>query len=239
MKTYLALAITMLLPVLLPGCATLPRPLPPPVHVSMAEPTAEAKSPVAAISSAREENSRAEEHAAVLSVQLATARENLEATNQSFNTVIKEVQRLRDQRSASENELIQLYDAMVAQEKRSLGLAKDLIAAEVSLADERKLRKSVTVTLGDVERSAVAKDAEAKRLREQLADAARANNELLIHAETNAATAQATAGAVDKLRGESAYKTKLLTGIGVAFALYLLMSLAAIAILIKSRLSIL
>lgn len=144
-----------------PSAPPLPSPtvMPKPVQAASATP---------ALDSARKASADADLEAARARDSLAKAKASLSDINSAWKATTAEADRLRKQKSASELELIALYNQMVEQEKRSNVLVSEMATTEAALLNEKNLRAEVTTKLGDAERLVIKKDAEADELRRLL-----------------------------------------------------------------------
>ena len=117
----------------------------------------------------------ARQHSAKADIEAARARDAVERTkggieevNAAMNAAVGEANRLRKQKRATENELLALYNRLVAQEKRMRVLVDDIIDAEAALISERDLRQKVSAKLSEAEKLNAAKEAENAELRRLL-----------------------------------------------------------------------
>ena len=185
-----------------PKRATIVR-LPPASQQPSAQPT---------VSEARRLSSEADAKGALAADQVSRAGKGMRETQQEMQQLVETTLRLRQQKAASESDLLKLYNRLVEQEKRMRMLVSDISDAETSLASERNMRQLVSVKLSEAEALIAAKDAEALQLRDQLTymnDVAEATRKM---ADDNAALAGKESARADRVAGESAFKGRLLLG---------------------------
>lgn len=197
-------------------------------------PAAKQQSAQPAVSEARRLTGEAATQGARAADQVSRAGKGLQATQREMQQLVETAARLRQQKAASENDLLQLYNKLVEQEKRMTLLVMDIGEAEVSLADALTKVQQVSVKLSDAEALVAAKDAEAMQLRDQLIymnDVAEAQRQM---ADQNATLASKESARADRVTGESKLKTKLLIGTGSL----LLVTIFVIVLLVRSRLPI-
>lgn len=196
MKTWLYTVLTC---ALIASCVK-PTPTPPPVVKADRPPVN--VSAVTSVDDARVALQNAEAEAEKTRNSLDKARENLAKANSSLKETVAQAAKLATQKTATEGELLDLYNRMVEQEKAYTDLTRDFDATKVSLAAERSARAQIATRLSETERKVVAKDAEAAELR-RLLDTSERTAEL--NAAAVAAERKAAAQAVttaDRLRGE-------------------------------------
>ncbi len=134
---------------------------------------------------------------------LDRTQENLAKANSSLRSTIEQTARLVTQKSATEAELIDLYNRMVAQEKAYTDLTKDFDATKASLLAEKTARTALAAKLTEAERKAATKDAEAAELR-RLLDTSERNTAATAAALDRAAKIAADAkAAADSLEGQN------------------------------------
>lgn len=145
---------------------------------------------------------------------LDRAQDNLNKANTSLRATVEQASKLAKQKSATEAELVDLYNRMVEQEKAYLDLTKDFDATTASLAAERALRTQITAKLSEAERKAAVKDSEASELRRLLDTSERtaaATDKAMRDYQTAAADAVAKA---DSLKGQNKllFRALMVTG---------------------------
>ena len=172
---------------------------PPPVTVSSKPPVV--ASAVTSVDEARVALKAAEDEAEKTRANLEKTRENLAKANSSLRSTVEQAAKLAKQKSATEIELVDLYNRMVEQEKAYTDLTRDFDTTKTSLAAERAARGQLAAKLTEAERKAALKDAEAAELRRLLdtSESVAALNAKAAQTERQAA-ADATAKA-DTLRG--------------------------------------
>lgn len=180
---------------------------------------------------ARRLASAADIHGARAADRVGSAKSGLGESHTEIQSLVTEVMRLRKQKTASENELLALYNRLVEQEKKTRLLVKDITEAETALMQERELRAQVSDKLAEAEQQVAAKDAEATQLRGQLSHSESVADAYAKSADDNARLAQREAGRADRAEGGSKLKTKIIVGLSLA----LLASLVGIYFLSKKR----
>lgn len=220
------LLITMSLLVLL-QCA--PRITPVPSRVRVV-PAAEQRSASPALTDARKNSSKADAHNAVAASKIGGAKSGMQESHTEMRSLVTEVGRLKIQRKADANELLDLYNRLVAQEKKFLLTIQDLDAAEVALAEERTLRKRADESVLAAEVLVHARDAEAAQLRIQLAHSEQVADSYEAASTRNAQLAAEAKAKADKSAGVISILTKFLVGVSIA----LLLSLVANALLFRA-----
>lgn len=179
-------------------------------------------------------SNEADVQAALAADQIARAGKGMRETQQDMQELVAQADKLRQQKAASESDLIKLYNRLVEQEKRVRVLVADITGAEASLASERNMRRAVSVKLSEAEALIAAKDAEAQQLRDQLIymnDVAEATRKM---ADDNATLAGRESARADKVAGEASLVTKLLVGTGGL----LLLAVLVIFLLVRAKLPI-
>lgn len=120
------------------------------------------------LDAARQASARADLVAGLARASVARAKLGLEETSASLRDAVAEANRLRQQKHATESELITLYNHLLEQERRTKILVSDIIDAEASLIHEKNLRQEVSDRLAESEKLAAAKDNENAELRRLL-----------------------------------------------------------------------
>lgn len=138
--------------------------------------------------------SEADTQSAITEERVSRAKNAADEAKARMKTALEEADRLRKQKTASENELVALYNQLVAQDQKMGVLLIDLTGAQSSLAAERKLRKEANDLLADARAKVAARDAETALLRSQL-DQANAQAETYFTSAKQAADAQAKSAA--------------------------------------------
>lgn len=180
----------------------------------------------------RQLSADADAQSALTAEKVRRAGSNTKVIRQEMQQLVEEADRLRQQKTATENELLSLYNSLVEQEKRMRVLVVDISEAEASLTSERAMRKQVSSKLSEAEVLISAKDAEAQQLRDQLAYVSDVADAARKMADDNATLASRESARADKVAGESSLKTKLLVGTGGL----LLLSVLAIFLLVRAKL---
>ncbi len=221
---FCLLAVATCAPIGKPQRATIVR-LPPATHQPSAQPS---------VADARRLSSEADAQSAIAADQVSRAGKGMKETQQEMQQLVETTMRLRQQKAASESDLLKLYNRLVEQEKRMRMLVSDISDAETSLASERNMRQQVSVKLSEAEALIAAKDAEALQLRDQLVymnDVAEAARKM---ADDNAALAGKESARADSATGASNLKTRLLLGTGGL----LLLACGVIFLLVRTKLPI-
>lgn len=213
-------------------CATAPAPkrdvvvrLPPARQATSAQP---------AVSEARRLSGAADIKSALAAAQVSRAGKGMQETQREMQQLVETTMRLRQQKAASESDLIKLYNRLVEQEKRMRVLVADISDAEATLLSERNMRQLVSVKLSEAEALIAAKDAEAHQLRDQLTymnDVAEAQKRM---ADDNAALASKESARANRVAGESDFKGRLL----IATVGLLLVAGLIIFLLVRTKLPI-
>lgn len=152
--------------VFLGSCAPSPRAVVvPPVNQT---PAAVATSPMPVLEEARRSHQAADAEGARAIEKVSNAGRAAQDANTAMQSLVAEAKRLREQKSATEEQLLDFYNQLVAQEKRSRVLVAELASASQSLDSERALRAAVSSRLSETEILVAAKDSEARELRDQL-----------------------------------------------------------------------
>jgi CHASE3 domain sensor protein len=146
--------------------------------------------------------------------------------------LVDATQKLHQQKIASENDLLELYNQLVKQEQRVSLLVLDIGEAEAALISERTMRQQVSAKLSEIEALTRAKDAEATQLRDQLTHVSNVAEAQKLMADANAGMAGKESQRADRLAGASALKTKLLIATGGL----LLLACVIIILLIRAKL---
>lgn len=215
------LLVCMALLVLL-QCAPQPTPVPLRVRVVPAN-VQQSASPK--LSDARRDSSKADKHNAAATVHLGGAKSGMQESQTEMQSLVSEVSRLKAQKRASENELLALYNRLVAQDRRASVILQNLTAAEVSLAEERTLRRKADESVIAAESLVHAKDAEAAQLRSQLAHAEQISDSYEQAATRNAELAAKSKADADKAAGVISLLTKFLIGVSIALVISIVTNL--------------
>lgn len=175
-------------------------------------PAAAQPSAVPTLEHARRMSAQADLHAHSASARVSSAKSGLGDAHSAIQSLTGEVERLHRQKSASENELLALYNRLVEQEKRFAILVSDLTDAEIALEQERALRQQAAESLVKAESMIHAKEAEATQLRGQLDHAEQVADAYSSAAERNARLAAAESSRADQLKGQLKTITWMLVG---------------------------
>ena len=197
-------------------------------------PAAQKQSAQPTVSEARRLSGEADTQGALAAAQVSRVGNGLQETQREMQLLVETTRQLRQQKVVNENDLLQLYNRLVDQEKRMHVLVADISSAELSLASERSMRKLASVKLSEAETLITAKDAEAAQLRDQLTymnDVAEAQKRM---ADDNAALVSKESARADRVAGESAFKGRLL----IVTAGLLLLAVFIIILLVKTKLPI-
>jgi len=173
-------------------------PIPP--HAPVVKPAAAKPSPGPLVDEAGKKGNEADAQAAITAVKLSDANTNAATAQAQMREALAEVERLRKQKSASENELLALYNRLVGQDKQLGVMMADISSARDSLEQERKLRQEANSLLSKARQQIEDKDNEVSLVRFQLdlasqdaktnADIARRLNDQLVKARSQASTAE-------------------------------------------------
>jgi hypothetical protein len=166
--------------------------------------------------------------------RIERAGKGAKETRDEMQKLIDTALRLRQQKAANENDLLELYNQLVKQEQRTALLVLDISSVELALASERTMRNQVSSKLSQIEALARAKDAEGAQLRDQLthaSDVAEAQKQMAQH---NANLVGKESQRADRLAGESSLKTKLLIATGGL----LLLAVVTIILLLRAKLAL-
>lgn len=187
-----------------------------------------------AVSEARRLSDAANIQSALAAEQVSRASKGVRETQREMQRLVETTTRLRQQKTVSENELLQLYLRIVEQEKRTRLLVTAISDAESTLAAERGLRAQVGAKLIEAEALVVSKEAEAAQLRAQLVHVSDVLDDQKRLADANADLASKAAARASELEGASDLKTKLLIGT----VCLLVVAGLVIILLIRTRLPI-
>lgn len=160
--------------------------------ITPVKPKAPAESVSAAPTADKVERKTAEadSQSAVTEERVARAKSAADEAKAKMRTAVEEADRLRKQKSASENELLNLYNQLVAQDQKMGSLLTDLTGAQSSLFTERKLRKEASDLLALTRVQIAERDAETTMLRAQLAQANAQTDECYKNAQAAADSLQ-------------------------------------------------
>jgi hypothetical protein len=184
------------------------------------------------VEDARKISDAANTQAALAADRVERAGKGAKEARDEMQKLIDTALKLRQQKAAKENDLLELYNRLVGQEQRVRVLVADISSAELALTSERTMRSQVSSKLSQIEALVRAKDAETNQLRDQLSyasDVAEAQKQMAQH---NASLVGKESQRADRLAGESTLKTKLLIGTGGL----LLLACVLIILLVRSKL---
>ena len=180
----------------------------------------------------REKTREADDANARTTEKIKQVKVNLKDTHVELQSILLDVDVLLKKTFATENDLLEHWNSLVAHEKRFSILMEDMDRATEMLEVERVLRAEVNSRLSETEAQIRAKDAEADQLRSQLSNEQRATQAAAeqaaayrdeaahnkqLHSDAVAATA--------KVKGGSDLKTKFLIGLGLALVVSIIMNL--------------
>jgi chromosome segregation ATPase len=134
------------------------------------------------------------------------------------------VTKLREQATASVEELEELYDRVFAAEKQINSLVTRLENVQGDLKKEKELRKEANEKLSEASELIAAKDVEADQLRQQLEDQKATTLELEANAKENFETAQKAESKASRLQGQKQLLIKVLIGVGITLAISLVVN---------------
>jgi hypothetical protein len=176
----------------------------PRAKVIAAAPTASA---VPAIEESRKLAAKADIHGASAAGKVKAAKSGATDAAAQNQSLIAEVDRLRKLKTATESDLLMIYNRLIEQERKFAIMVSDLTSAENDLAAERALREDAVTALVQAQAKATSKDMEAAQLRSQLIqEAANADSykaaadQHAAASASNAAKANASEGTITTLR---------------------------------------
>lgn len=180
----------------------------------------------------REKSKEADDANARTTEKIKQVKINLGDTHVALQGILLDVDVLLKKTFATENDLLEHWNNLVAHEKRFSILMEDMEKATEMLEVERVLRAEVNSRLSETEAQIRAKDAEAEHLRSQLTHEQRATQ---VAAEQAAGYRDEAAhnkqlhsdavAAAAKVKGGSDLKTKFLIGLGLALIVSIIMNL--------------
>jgi hypothetical protein len=168
MKTLTVCKWSLIVVVLALLTACFPKPSEPIVNPVKPKAPARTESAAGTAEQASRKSSEADSQSAVTEERVARARSAADDAKAKMKTALEEADRLRKQKSASENELLNLYNQLVAQDQKVGSILTDLTSAQTSLATERRLRKEANDLMTDMRSKIAIRDAETVMLRAQL-----------------------------------------------------------------------
>lgn len=176
-----------------------------------------------AVDQAGKKSSEADTQSALTEERINRAKVVADDAKARMKTALDEADRLRKQKTASENELVALYNQLVAQDQKMGSIIQDLSSAQSSLTTERKLRKEANDLLADARTKIAARDAETSMLRAQL-DQSNAQAEAYFN------SAKASADALEKAQVKAAAaEGRITTWFRIAMALLALFVFSLLA----------
>ncbi len=194
-----AVAFATLLFLLLVHCAPSVPPVPPRAKLA---PAARQPSAIPSIEAARKLGTEADSRSASAYGKVGTAKSGMQESHAEIQSLASEVERLHKQKTAGENELLALYNRLVAQERKFAVMVSDLVAAQNDLDAERALRLQQTQETIKAQQLATAKEAEATQ------NATRADFlEAEVDAYQKSANQHAAANAANAARADKAAGT--------------------------------
>lgn len=215
---------------LLTGCQTIDPEAPPGKPTVTAAPrTPSAREP---IWDARRITRDADRHRDAARTELGTATDRLtQYRDNDYRQLQSLVTRMRDNASATAEELEELYERVFAAEGRIKALLDRLKVITDELAAERELRQQADDKLVEAQGKIAAKEQEADQLRQQFDDMKVTADAFEANAQKNHEAALAAKGEVDKERG----KKELIIQVLVVVSIALLISLAFNYVQFRSR----
>lgn len=168
----------------------------PPSPVPKAVPVAES---VSAVRSATEEVARSGERA---EVKVAAAVREAATLREGLEDAVAEADRLRQAKTATEEDLTKMWQRLTALTQRNLFLEEEMRGAERELANQRELRRQAMVQITVLEQRAAEKDREAALLRTQYEDAEAIREATAKAADAIARERDTARTEADKLKGE-------------------------------------
>jgi hypothetical protein len=177
-----------------PGVATVP----PRARIA---PAALQPSAIPSIEESRRLAAQADIHGSTAAGRVSSAKSGLADVSAANQSLIAEVDRLHKLKSATENDLLLLYNRLVEQERKFAIMVSDLTSAENELAAARALRIKQSEETIKVQQLVIAKEGEAAQLRSQLAQAALDLDAAVTRAEENAKLSAANAAKANQSSG--------------------------------------
>lgn len=161
------------------------------------------KKPSAALaaSDVRSAAARVDESAAGIEQRAASMARESRSLREALGDLKERADVLRKQAATTEEEKAELWMRLTDVSRRALLLEDQANAAVKALDEQRELRRQATVRITEMEIAAREKDAEADKLRMQLADEAARGESAHKLAEQNAESAMQAKASADKLRG--------------------------------------
>ena len=148
------------------SCATKP---PVAVPVARVLPVVQAAKSVAdSADKASNAGRAADDQSTITANKVAAVKKESAQLKQSLDSAVTETKRLRQQKSATEQELVDLLNTLQQASTRNLFLEKEVEEAQHSVVQERELRRLANVALVDLQAAARAKDREVELLRNNL-----------------------------------------------------------------------
>lgn len=183
------------------------------------------------LDSALDLHGKADGQAAVTAAKVTSLSTQLDKVHREATSAVAELDRLRKAKFAVEEDLVAFYNRLIEQEKAMKAMALQVTDVEASLVAERKLREEEASKLHEAERLLRAKEQEAAMLRSQLGLANAHAREAEQAIKTANGLNERLNTEVNRLKGESSFKTKLLIGAAVL----VLFLVGAILLLLKFR----
>jgi hypothetical protein len=219
-----------LLPALVLGCSPA-KPVVPQVPVV---PIEARPSALPALRQAADAHAKADSQNRVTSERVATLGRQLTRAEAEAARHAATAGRLAGENKGNEAELLAFYNELLEQERLVKAMRLQVAEVETSLEEERRMRAEAGARLSETAVRLFNKEAEAEVLRSQLETANGRTAAAETHASDQAKEARKQTEAVSRLKGESAFKTKLLIGAAVLLAL----SMAGNLLLLRSKLPI-
>lgn len=163
--------LLLMLPLLLASCEFGRKPTASPTpYVALPVP-AQSPSAKPVLDSARDTHQRMSTAEAAVMVNHGKATAGASELSVQLRETTKEVDRLRKQKSASESELVLLYNRLEGQDRKMGTIISDLQGTSTALNEERALRQKLQTELDSIDRLIITKENENGVLRELLAAA--------------------------------------------------------------------
>lgn len=179
-------------------------------------------SAVPGLEQARKTHGEAEAESGRAQSYVQRTREGLAESQRQLQLAVTEADRLRRQKTATENELLALYNKLVEQEKRMKVLVADITDAETALESAKLMRDKALSQLVTAENQARDKEAEAKQLRDQLVHEQQVSDSYQQAASRNSQLAADASAKADIEKGRRAQVVLICWWLAAALAVSLL-----------------
>lgn len=195
--------------------------IPPRVKIVPVQPRPSATKP---LNEARRISARTDVHSQRASDSAQSAKSGLTENATEMSALVVEVGRLHKQQSANANELLALYNRMVAAEKRSQVLLIEISVVELELAEVRTLRNQEGILLMEALERVENRDSELIQVRGQLANESAEADRFSGLATTAAKAAADSKATADRAKGMISTLIWILAGVSVALTISLLVN---------------